>query len=453
MLLRSTATALALGFLLSSGALALDRSGALGPDGEIYLARVGSYGLLFPKGNSYPADNVVLALEVSRSGSAADRILVPGTEGREIESSPFVVFEETSKSVYLLWQTESYSVSRLLLRSFKDNSFGPPIEVTSGTFNSTMTAPQAAVTRDEYVVPSADGASTKAHRTLLHLIWWHESAAGNRVYYAPISLIEGIYDGWHPVYPLNDFDQSADDPAAAAEVLPQLYRSPRIQAGRNDHSVVVTFANERNGRLTTLDLSILPGEISSISGGIRSHIIDIGRKGSTGNVSSIAGRIRSHIIDIGRLHPRVLAFLADDIHAYILAVGSQYDDDPAGLAEAVSGYLTETAATLLENDNWGDSADAPVIFRLAQEGTEDSAAPHLQIRRAFSQPAPRTAPAPTTLFASKDGKKTLVAWDANNQVRYKESSVEGWSETLAVPLSAELTREQAYEFLAQRIRR
>src|SRR6185436_16860088 len=140
---RITATALALGCLLATSASAFDRPGALGPGGEIYLTRVGTYGALFPKGKSYPTSNVVLALEMSRPGGVADRVLVPGTEGAEIESSPFVVYEETSRSLYVFWQTKISSVNRLILRSFKDGSFGPPIEVRTGTFNMAMSAPQA----------------------------------------------------------------------------------------------------------------------------------------------------------------------------------------------------------------------------------------------------------------------------------------------------------------------
>ncbi|HYU34521.1 MAG TPA: hypothetical protein VEW48_20410 [Thermoanaerobaculia bacterium] len=455
MLTRITSMVLALGFLLSAGAFAFDRPGALGPGGEVYLTQVGPYGVLFPKGKSYPANNVVLTLEVSRSGGAADRVMVPGTEGAEVESSPFVVFEETSKSLYLLWQTKSDAlVNRLILRTFKDGSFGPPIEVRTSLFNAAMSAPQVAVTRDEFFVPTADGGTATVHRTLLHLIWWEESPAGNEVHYAPITLIEGIYTGWHPVYSLNDFDRSPDDSAAANEALAQLYRSPRIQTGRNDHSVVISFADERNGRLTVLDVSLLPGEISYIADKIRSHIIDIGRKKPT--ASEIADKIRSHIIDIGRLQPQVVSFLSNDVYQHILAVGPQFEGngDYNGLADEVSDYATRTASTMLENGRLGEGTDSPEILRLAaDDNTDEIGAPRLQVRGVFSQLAPHTAAAPTTVFASEDGKAVLVAWDAVNQIRYRESSAEGWGDVLGVTLSTDLTREQAYEFLEQRLRR
>ncbi|HKH43994.1 MAG TPA: hypothetical protein VKM72_04945 [Thermoanaerobaculia bacterium] len=454
MLTRVTATALALGFLLSASASAFDRTGAIGPEGEIYLTRVGPYGVLFPKGNSYPASNVVLTLEVSRSGQAPDRILVPGTEGPEVESASLVVFEEASKSLFLVWQSNISSINRLVLRNFKDGSFGSPIEVAAGTFEATMSAPQAVVTRDEFFVPTADGETATVHRTLLHLVWWQASGAGNQALYAPITLIEGIDTGAHSVFSLYDLDQSPDDAAAAAEILPQLYRAPRIQTGRNDHSVVVSFANERNGRLAVLDVAVLPGEISFLADKIRAHIIDIGRRGPS--AQAIADKIRAHIIDIGRLNPRVVSFLSNDVYEHILTAGGRYVDagNYTGLADDVSAYVTRSATNLLENGRLGETPDTPEILRLANsEDNDELGAPRLQVRRVFTKPAPRTAAAPTTVFASKDGKAVLVAWDTVSQIRYREISPEGWGEVLAIAITPDLTREQAYDFLEQRLRR
>jgi|SRR5215213_4276007 len=453
MLTRIAAITLALGFLLSAGASAVDRKGAIGPDGELYLTRVGPYGVLFPKGNSYPANNVVLTLEVSRPGQAPDRILVPGTEGPEVESASFLVFEEASKSLYLVWQTSVSSVNQLALRTFKDGSFGPPVEVASGTFQASISSPQAVVTRNEFSVATEDGGTATVHRTLIHLIWWQASEAGNEVLYAPITLLEGVYTGWHPVYALNDFDSSDDDPAAAAETLSQLYRAPRIQTGRNDRSVVISFANERNGRLAVLDVSLLPGEVSVIADKIRAHVIEIGRRSPS--AQAVADKIRAHVIEIGRLNPRVLSFLSNDVYEHILSRGDQYVDagDYTGLADDVSAYVTRSATNLLENGRLGEEANAPQILRLAESVDEEVGAPRLQVRRVFSRPAPRTAAAPTTIFASKDGKAILVAWDTVSQIRYRESSPEGWGEVLAIPISADLTREQAYDFLEQRLRR
>jgi hypothetical protein len=454
MLPRVTATALALGFLLSVSAAAYDRTGAIGSAGEIYLTRVGSYGVLFPKGNAYPASNVVLTLEISRPRQAPDRVLVPGTEGADVESASLAIYEEESKTLFLVWQSNFSGINRLILRSFKDGSFGPPIEVAAGTFQASMSAPQAVVTRNEFSVAMEDGGTATFHRTLIHLIWWQGAEAGNQVLYAPITLLEGEYTGWHPVYSLYDFDSSPDDPAAAAEILPQLYRAPRIQTGRNDHTVEISFANERNGRLAVLDVSLLPGEISALADKIRAHVIEIGRRSPS--AQTIADKIRAHVIEIGRLSPNVVSFLSNDVYQHILSRGGPYvaAGNYTGLADDVSAYVTVSAANLLENGRLGDDSSGPQILRLANsdEG-DDVGAPRLQVRRVFSRPAPRTAAAPTTIFASKDGKALLVAWDTASQIRYRESSPEGWSEVLAIQITPELTREQAYNFLEQRLRR
>lgn len=453
MFTRITVTALALSLSLSAGAFAFERSGALGPTGEVYRARVAPYGLLFPKGNAYPAENSVLVLEVTRPGQmSADRLLVPGTEGVEVESSPFVTFEKASDSLYVVWQSEgAYHQDQLNLRTFKDGDFGPTLTVSALSQTLSRTAPQVAITRDEFFAPNADGVAVKVKRTFLHLVWWEESEPGSgKVVYAPLTLIDGVYTGWHPMYTLDEIDGAATDAVTASEVLPQLYRAPRIQAGRNDHSVVISFANGRNGRMTVFEASVLAGEISFLADGLRSHIIDIGRR-NTPKVSAIADAVRSHIIDIGRLHPRVLAFLSNDLHAHILKVGPTYENDIPKLAEVVGAYVTQTASTFLEN-GLETNGDNPRILRLAQDGLEIGT-PRLQIRRVFSRPAPGTAPAPTTVYSSKDGRAVLVAWETVNQIRYRESTEDGWGNTIVVQIGPDLTREQAAQFLEQRIRR
>ncbi|HBL27225.1 MAG TPA: hypothetical protein DD490_10360 [Acidobacteria bacterium] len=377
--------------------------------------------------------------------------MVPGTEGPDVESSPFLLFEENSDTLHLLWQTKVYSVSRISLNSFKEGTFGSPIEVGSGTFNMVMSAPQAAITRDEFFVPTASGGTATVHRTMVHLVWWEEAGSGNEVRYAPITLLEGTYTGWHPVLSLNDLDKTPDDLATAAEVLPQLYRAPRIQTGRNDHTVVVAFANERNGRLTSFELAVLPGEISYLADKIRSHFIELGRLRPP--VQTIADKIRSHFIELGRLNPRVVRILGDDIYAQTLAVGPAYVErgDYQGLADAVSNFAAQSATTLLENGRLGEAQTE--VLRLGRRADVDFGAPRLQVRKALAQAAPRTAAAPTTIYTSADGKAALVAWDTVNQILYRETTAEGWSEVFSVTLSSDLTREAAAEYLAQRLRR
>src|SRR3954465_11076739 len=96
---------------LASSALAADRQAALGDSGEVYLVRTGSYGELFPGGTGADAKNPVLALDIVRPGQAAQRLLVPGTDGADVESSPFELYESSSGALFLVWQSQINSIS------------------------------------------------------------------------------------------------------------------------------------------------------------------------------------------------------------------------------------------------------------------------------------------------------------------------------------------------------
>jgi hypothetical protein len=436
--------------LASTGAFAFDRSGALGADGEVFMARVGTYRSLFPKGKAASPEHLVLALDVTRPGEALERLLVPGTEGDEIESAPFVVYEEASGSLFLVWQSQVSGIHPVLsLIGFRDETWGRVIEVTGNPY-AEKAAAQLAVTHDEYQIAGPAGTTGQVHRTILHLIWWEESSGGNKILYTPITLIEGVFSGYLPVFTINDFDSGRDDFTAAAALTPQLSQAPRIEKGRNDHTVVLSFANERNGRLSVVEISVLAGEIRSISGGVRAHIIEIGRGKS---IAAIAAGARAHIIEIGRLHSRVLSMLADDIYSHILERGPSFDGNLEALADDASDYLTRVAATLIENARSEDEEEPQILSLGSLSGALPATAPLIQIRQVFGRPAPPTGAAPITLFASEDGRKVLVAWELSQKISYRESQAEGWSPVVTLQLGPDLTREKAEELLTHRVRR
>ena len=443
-------TALLLG-LASTGAFAFDRSGALGADGEVFMARAGTYKSLFPRGKATAAENIVVALDVTRPGEPLERLLVPGTEGDDAESAPFVVYEETSRSLYLVWQSRTGGVHPSLnLISLRDEVWGGLIEVTSNPY-AEKAAAQVAVTHDEYQIAGPAGTTGKVHRTILHLIWWEESSSGNKILYTPITLIEGVFSGYLPVFTVNDFASGTEDLAATTALTPQLARAPRIEKGRNDHTVVLSFANEKTGRLSVVEISVLAGEIRSISTGVRAHIVEIGR-GKT--IRAIADGARAHIIEIGRLHRRVMEMLADDVHEHILEHGASFGDDLEALAADASDHLTRVAATLIENAQAQDEEEPRILTLGSLSGAIPADAPLIQIREVFSRPVPVTGAAPITLFASEDGRKVLVAWELSQKIAYRESQTEGgWSPVVSLQLGPELTREKAEELLAHRVRR
>src|SRR4051812_24134479 len=104
--MKRTSSVLALSLLagtLGSPAFAQDRTAALGTAGEVYLSKVGAYKDLFPKEHATASGNTVLAIDLIQPGATQQRLLVPYTMGADVESSPAVLFEDDSDTLFVVW--------------------------------------------------------------------------------------------------------------------------------------------------------------------------------------------------------------------------------------------------------------------------------------------------------------------------------------------------------------
>lgn len=438
---------LVLGLLPAGTALAMNRPGVLGSEGELYFVRTGTYQELFPGGKLTDAAHPVLALEVNRPDKAAERLLVPETEGPAVETVPFVLFEETSQAIVLVWRSEVKLFHEVLnLSSYQDGKWSETIEVTGNPY-AAKTAPQIAMTADVYQGHDAEGNPATVKRTILHLIWWEESPSGGKILYAPITLLNGVYTGTHPIFDVTGFDTQMGTPSAG--IAAELLRSPRIESGRNDHSVVISFVNPGNGLLSTVETTVLPGELSVLADGARAHIIESGAK-HKGDMKKVADDARAHIIESGvKFHPKVLSLLADEARAHIIESGARFSGDIKRLAQSVGTQLVETGSIILENARTvaEENPNGPRILPM-ETGFEAL----LQVRVLSGLPAPMTGPTPTTIYASEDGQRVLVAWETTDEVLYREWRGDSWSAVLSLHLTTSLTRERVEQILEQRVR-
>jgi len=136
---------------LATPAFSAEAQLAVGGEGELYRVQAGSYGALFTAG-ALPAETPVLALDIERPGEALERLLVPGTEGEEEESSPALVLESTTDSLFLVWESRINSIHfRLNLGSYAAGAWSEPIEV-SGNVYAAKSSPRLAVSRDAYEI-------------------------------------------------------------------------------------------------------------------------------------------------------------------------------------------------------------------------------------------------------------------------------------------------------------
>jgi hypothetical protein len=452
------AAALACSLALAGSVLAVERQAALGDSGEVYFVRTGTYGDLFPGGTGAAPGNTVLALDVVRRDQPAERLLVPGTEGPDVESSPFELYETTSGALFMVWQAQIGTIHPVLnLSSFKDGAWSPVIQVTGNPFAG-KSSPQIAITRDTYDVQDAtDGTYSTGHRTILHLIWWEEAAnGGGNVLYAPILLLDGTYVGSYQTFNLNGF-LSGLTPSGVNGAAAELFRAPRIQSGASARSVVVAFADQATQRLAALEISILPGELVSISDYLRAHIIETGAKYLPKNVKGLGDDAHDFVLGSGaRLHPGVLSYLADQVRAHIIETGAKSQLKP--LADQVRAHIIETGATMVGSRidyvtaKSESSAFSPVVEQIQTPSGTPGPDHMFQINVDSSRPIPRTGSAPNSIFVSLDGGDSIVSWDLPNEVRYRESTAQGWGPIKILTLDNSLDLDRAHAILDQRVR-
>ncbi len=454
---------LLLALALGAGAVWADSDGqsaAVGDDGTIYRAQAGAYGDLFAHRGLTDPSTPVLALEITPTNGATGTVIVPGTEGAEVEDSASVLFDNDSGAAFIVWQSRTNLIhSSLKITSYKDGDWSPVIEIWGSPFRW-KSSPHLAVTRDVFNSVEADGSIKSWHRTLLHLIWAEEGTYGPHILYSPLVLIDGQYTGGSPIYELTQLVAPADE-TAPGTVDPQLAGSPQIQVGRNNQSVLISFADAETGLLDNLELEILPGEFSSLADEVESAVIDPPGQ-STGireDPQSLADRLGHQIIELGSrlgLHPGLTAYTAAVIED--AARSSSSDEDIQALGRRLGHQIIEIGARMTGRDRGGIARAKAVSHEIMIEtgSGPDIAAPTNVIRATtmFSRPMPEIDAArdSVVLQPSTDGEELTVAWTQGDRVVYRESRQYGWTDRYEIALgrAGVTTLDEALSLLQRR---
>jgi len=458
MKIRQVTSTLALGLAVLAAALPLRADAhdvALGSNGDLYRVRAGAYQDLFPGGTLAQNDAVVLALDVTHpgaDGSTTQRLLIPGTGGNDVESSPSLFFEESSKSVFVVWESRINPLhSVLYLTNLTEGTFGDVVRI-SGDQYSFKSSPRIAVRRDTFDLTGSDGTPVHHFRTLVETVWWETAGADDRAVYAPVVLIDGAYLGWNPVFLLDDLSNSPENRVVETPTGPLLH-APSIQLG-DDNATVATFVNSETGRLNTLEIDVLPVDLSDIAARVRAKILTYPR--IPAQVSLLADAIRAQIIEIGtRLHPSVRTFLADQIRAQIIEIGSRYSPGQIRrLGDAIRAQIIEIGADALGGRG---GRQQNLAYRITEVMATPTAEPSvaepghaLAVHNAADLPVPDTGDAVPSVYTSSHGDSLLVSWEQDDKILYRESTVDGWTDILSITLGPTMTREQAEQILAQR---
>jgi len=438
--------------LLALPAFAAPQQAVLGNGGELYLVKTGTYGALFPDGTETDPGNSVLALEITRPGEPAERVLVADTKDRAVESSPAVIFEADTNTIFMVWESRPSSIqSSLRLASFDGAHWSPAVEVTGNSY-SEKTSLQLATTRDSYQVPDIEGRPVLKHREILHLTWSEENEIGlDEAFYTPIILDEGAFIGANPILSLNTFDPSDDHPAAP--VSTELVRSPMVQAGRDGRTVMVSFTSAVTGRLLALEVAVLPTQLRQLADKARAYIIELGARAKP-DLPTVAAKARDFILSSsGDFQPEVARSMADLLYTFVL----NQNPSQANLAEKARAYIIELGAKFSGRPlrpAAGEPSFPAQILQIVPRpaGPGENPPGHLlQVRAAFSRRAPAIGNGTVRVFVSETGASSLVSWTGDDRVYYRDSVGNGWSDVRELKLNESFNLDKGYEVLSQRV--
>jgi hypothetical protein len=450
----STLALILLAGSLAAPAFAQDGTAALGASGEVYLAKVGAYRDLFPKEHAAEPGNTVLAVDLIQPGAAPQRLLVPYSTGGDVETSPAVLFEEDSNTLFVVWASRINDISSvLMLASFDGTHWGPSIQITGNPFSS-KSSPQLAINRDTFLGSDGSGNTITRRRTIINVIWEEPNRAGNAdVLYTPVILEEGTYLGWAPVYNLNDL-VGREPSGSSFAPADSLVQSPVLQSGRDARTLVVGFASAETRALSTVEIDVLPEELSQLAEGARAHIIDVGRSLSyPSDLPALADNAKQDIIGRGAaFHADVTQYIADQVHDLILA---DHGNDLSALSEKARAHIIDVGARLSGRGLRDRNGDAKsTIERI--ENTDPASSPvpaHLlHFRVASNRPIPAMGANGVRVFLSESGEEALIAWADTGKILYRLSQDGGWSDQRQIKLSDSLDAAHAYEILKQRVR-
>ncbi len=418
----------------------------LGQDGTVFRLYQGLYGDLFGEGGAADLDSPVLALDVTRGDGSSERLLVPGSETGDRESSASMVFEDTTGIVYLVWETLFNGQHPLLqLTGFDGAEWSELIEITSNVY-ADKGAPRLVVRRETDKIIE-DGLEINRNRTTLHLTWWEEAAEVSSKRHALIILEEGSYLGWAPIIQLGNYVLEAD--TSAPPEVSGLENALSLQAGRNHRAVVAGFVNPHTHRLITLEIEALSQVIGSFADGLRGQIVLIGL--TAGSHAELAEMARAEVLARGTaFHESTRHYLADQVAATV--EGAEEELSPAGIA-VIADKLRGQIVLIGFRIGLGGLANPgePEIITVGQSATGGESSHHYQITVVSDRPAPEVG-APADLILSESGENLIVAWEAEGRITYRESLGDGWSEAISIGLTEDLDREAILRMLSERVR-
>ncbi len=460
--------------LTGAGSVAFAADAVLGNSGEVYKVRSGPLNELngtspSPDGSgSAPASGPpALAVDVLLPASGeVETFIVPGSQGGAVETPRLMLFEDSSETLYLFWESLRANGSRELhLAALAEGEWQDAAEV-EGSPEAFRSDQGYTVTNDFFEIALSPEETVEVRRTILHLTWsdiQQIDGSDELVHmYTPIIFADGSYIGWNPVFVLNDFDP-AEAPAEPRALTQQLLSSASLRQGVDSRTIIATFANARSQQLLSLEIEVLPLELGHLGDEIRAQIINMGSLFDGGDIASLVDEIRAQIINMGSTYnPAFLDYLAGEVGTFVSTHAATVPDIDT-LATEVRDLAIDTGAALISHRFGQTVTGGSTIIELDLSGlqipdSQGGSSPgsineptqilDLRLRAAVS--APDTGDGPTHFYSSATGGKILTAWEDEEALHYQQSSNEGWSDTRSLVLNENLGLSEAHGLLKRK---
>jgi hypothetical protein len=433
----------------------------LGGSGELYTAKTGLYGALFGGAitegvQSVGASTPVLALQITVPGSTPQLQLVPSTDDSAVESSPALIYEDQSKTLFVVWvSTTDQVASSIKLASFSGGQWSQPITIISNPY-ATKTTPQLAVTRDSHQeIYLLTGSPVTHHRTVLHTVWSEDSASGvYQAYYAPVIFEDGIWIGTVPSpILLNAFDLAEQATQGGPFATPLAY-APSLQGGRDAGTVIAGFASEISGLLTAVEVDTLPEDLRLLADSCSAALLATGGAYFPGQPSQLANLVQAAIVaNGGAFQPEALQGIVTDAQAAVLGGAP----DLPTMALKMQGVIIDSGAKFSARglkpivSAPGPVAPSQVIEIIPPIGPPQ----YLQVRVAASRTTPTVgATGNVQMFLSRTGDNAIVSWLSadTTSLFYVNTQPDGtWSSNYQLQLEPSLNLTQAVQIVQQRV--
>jgi len=443
--------ALVLALVVGVAAGSSANQAALGDDGVLYTARVGAYSSLFPKGSAFSADANVLALEIQRPDGQRRRIIVPGGERVAPDAVPFVLWENASGRLYLVWEGLSHIHSAVRLVSFDGADWSEPLQISGHPFTK-KSSPRLSVTRETYLRSGAEG-GTPGERTVLHILWYEDDYGDVDVLYAPLVLDNGAPPAvLPPIFNLGLFTPDGGEVGTAPTA--SLLRSPQVVTADDQQSILIAMAHDATEQMVMLRVDVLPVELSAVADELARFLAEDGNDPCAGDVSALAERARAHLVVIGtRFSSYARSYLGEALREWLLLArdGACANGGAIGLAERARAHLVVIGRSALREVIVAQNAanNFLLTFDAAEIGQRNDLS--VSVERVVSAP-PAIGGGTARIHVAGAGRNLLVSWHVNRKLYYQEHDGTRWLPAQSLALTDSFSVEEAYALLEAKAR-